>query len=35
MGNIDNTLFDQDARVTVLEAALIALAARVTVLENA
>lgn len=35
MGNIDNTLFDQDARITTLEAALVALTARVVVLEEA
>jgi len=35
MGDIDKALFDQDARIAVLEAALVALEARVTVLEQA
>lgn len=34
MGNIDTALFDQDARITTLEEALVALEARVTALEN-
>lgn len=35
MGNIDNALFDQDARVTALEVAVADLLARVIVLEQA
>jgi hypothetical protein len=35
MGNIDNALFDQDARITVLEAAVEDLTARIVVLEQA
>jgi hypothetical protein len=34
MGNIDNALFEQDARIAALEAALEALDARVVVLEE-
>jgi hypothetical protein len=34
MGNIDNTLFDQDARITTLEALAADLLARVIVLEG-
>jgi hypothetical protein len=35
VANVDKAVFDQDARITVLEAALVTLAARVTVLEEA